>query len=82
VWFDLDQRPNVTLQPDAPADLDQVLFPGALVFRVVRQAGRVYILRALERFGRNHSRAAEALAIGCTNLWPKLKAYEIEQRVR
>jgi DNA-binding NtrC family response regulator len=46
------------------------------------EAERVHILQTLERFGWNHSRAAEALAIGRTSLWRKLKEYQIEQRVR
>ena len=37
------------------------------------------ILQTLERFGRNHSGAAEALGIGRTTLWRKLKEYGIER---
>ena len=40
---------------------------------------RVHILQTLERFGRNHSGAAEALGIGRTTLWRKLKEYEIDR---
>jgi DNA-binding NtrC family response regulator len=40
-------------------------------------AERVHILQTLERFGRNHSGAAEALGIGRTTLWRKLKEYGI-----
>ena len=36
---------------------------------------RSHILQTLERFGGNHSAAAEALAIGRTTLWRKLKEY-------
>jgi DNA-binding NtrC family response regulator len=36
---------------------------------------RLHILQALERFGGNHSSAAEALGIGRTTLWRKLKEY-------
>jgi DNA-binding NtrC family response regulator len=42
---------------------------------------RLHILQTLERFGWSHSRAAEALAIGRTSLWRKLKEYQIEQRL-
>jgi DNA-binding NtrC family response regulator len=40
---------------------------------------RDHILQTLERFGRNHSAAAEALGIGRTTLWRKLKEYGIER---
>jgi DNA-binding NtrC family response regulator len=46
------------------------------------EAERLHILQTLERFGWSHSRAAEALAIGRTSLWRKLKEYQIEQRLR
>jgi transcriptional regulator with PAS, ATPase and Fis domain len=42
------------------------------------ESERLHILHTLERFGWNHSRAAEALAIGRTSLWRKLKEYQIE----
>jgi DNA-binding NtrC family response regulator len=42
-------------------------------------AERAHILQTLERFGRNHSGAAEALGIGRTTLWRKLKEYGIER---
>ena len=45
------------------------------------EAERAHILQTLERFGWSHSRAAEALAIGRTSLWRKLKEYRIEQRL-
>ena len=41
------------------------------------EAERAHILTTLERFGRNHSGAAEALGIGRTTLWRKLKEYGI-----
>jgi DNA-binding NtrC family response regulator len=40
---------------------------------------RTHILTTLERFGGNHSAAAEALGIGRTTLWRKLKEYGIER---
>jgi DNA-binding NtrC family response regulator len=43
------------------------------------EAERVHILTTVERFGRNHSGAAEALGIGRTTLWRKLKEYGIER---
>ena len=45
------------------------------------EAERLHILQTLERFGWSYSRAAEALAIGRTSLWRKLKEYRIEQRL-
>jgi DNA-binding NtrC family response regulator len=42
-------------------------------------AERAHILQTLERFGRNLSGAAEALGIGRTTLWRKLKEYGIER---
>ncbi|PYN98147.1 MAG: hypothetical protein DMD91_15955 [Candidatus Rokuibacteriota bacterium] len=43
------------------------------------EAQRIHILQTLERFGGNHSSAAEALGIGRTTLWRKLKEYGIER---
>jgi DNA-binding NtrC family response regulator len=43
------------------------------------EAERAHILQTLERFGGNHSGAAEALGIGRTTLWRKLKEYGIER---
>jgi two-component system, NtrC family, response regulator HydG len=43
------------------------------------EAERIHILQTLERFGRNHSGAAEALDIGRTTLWRKLKEYGIDR---
>jgi transcriptional regulator with PAS, ATPase and Fis domain len=43
------------------------------------EAERIHILQTLERFGRNHSGAAEALGIGRTTLWRKLKEYELDR---
>jgi DNA-binding NtrC family response regulator len=42
-------------------------------------AERAHILQTLERFGRNHSGAAEALGIGRTTLWRKLKEYGLDR---
>lgn len=42
---------------------------------------KLHILQTLERFGWNHSRAAEVLGIGRTSLWRKLKEYQIEDRL-
>jgi DNA-binding NtrC family response regulator len=43
------------------------------------EAERDLILQTLERFGCNHSAAAEALGIGRATLWRKLKEYEIDR---
>jgi DNA-binding NtrC family response regulator len=42
-------------------------------------AERIHILQTMERFGRNHAAAAEALGIGRTTLWRKLKEYGIDR---
>jgi len=47
--------------------------------QALADAERVHILQTLERFGRNHSGAAEALGIGRTTLWRKLKEYGIDR---
>jgi two-component system response regulator HydG len=39
---------------------------------------KAYIIQTLERCGWNHSRTADALGIGRTTLWRKLKEYGIE----
>jgi len=52
------------------------LLPGT---RTLAESERVEILQTLERFGGNHSRAAEALGIGRTTLWRKLKEYGLER---
>jgi two-component system response regulator HydG len=46
------------------------------------EAEKLHILQTLERYGWNHSRAAEALGIGRTSLWRKLKEYPLEERLR
>jgi DNA-binding NtrC family response regulator len=43
------------------------------------EAERTHILQTVERFGRNHSGAAEALGIGRTTLWRKLKEYGFDR---
>ena len=43
------------------------------------EAEQAHILQTLERFGRSHSEAAEALGIGRTTLWRKLKEYGIDR---
>jgi len=40
---------------------------------------RAHIAQTLERCGWNHSRAAEALGIGRTTLWRKLKDYGLDR---
>src|SRR5262245_61491037 len=40
---------------------------------------RAHIIQILERHGFNHSRAADALGIGRTTLWRKLKEYGLEK---
>jgi len=40
---------------------------------------KAHIVQTLERCGWNHSRAAEALGIGPTTLWRKLKDYGLDR---
>jgi DNA-binding NtrC family response regulator len=40
---------------------------------------RIHVLQTLERCGWNHSRTAEALGIGRTTLWRKLKDYGLDR---
>ena len=47
--------------------------------QTLAEAERAHIIQILERYGWNHSRAAEALGIGRTTLWRKLKEYGIEK---
>ncbi len=58
----------------APPSLPQAL--------TLAEAERLHIMQTLERCGWNHSRAAEALGIGRTSLWRKLKEYQLEERLR
>jgi len=53
--------------------------PGLAAEQTLAEAERAYIIQILERYGWNHSRAAEVLGIGRTTLWRKLKDYGIEK---
>jgi two-component system response regulator HydG len=50
--------------------------------QTLAEVEKSHILQTLERCGWNHSHAAEALGIGRTSLWRKLKEYQIEERLR
>jgi two-component system response regulator HydG len=50
--------------------------------QTLAEVERSHILQTLERCGWNHSHTAEALGIGRTSLWRKLKEYQIEERLR
>jgi two-component system, NtrC family, response regulator HydG len=50
--------------------------------QTLAEVEKSHILQTLERCGWNHSQAAEALGIGRTSLWRKLKEYQIEERMR
>jgi two-component system response regulator HydG len=50
--------------------------------QTLEEVEKTHILQTLERYGWNHSRAAEALGIGRTSLWRKLREYQIEERLR
>jgi DNA-binding NtrC family response regulator len=47
--------------------------------QTLAELDRTHILQTLERCGWNHSRTAEALGIGRTTLWRKLKEYGLER---
>ena len=73
-----------TIEPgDLPPHVGAGLVPGPApaleTEQTLADAERTHILRILERHGWNHSRAAEALGIGRTTLWRKLKDYGIEK---
>jgi DNA-binding NtrC family response regulator len=67
------------LPPHVSAGLQLGPSPGLPQQITLAEAERAHILTTLERFGRNHSGAAEALGIGRTTLWRKLKEYGIER---
>jgi two-component system response regulator HydG len=50
--------------------------------QTLAEVEKSHILQTIERCGWNHSQAAEALGIGRTSLWRKLKEYQIEERMR
>ena len=67
------------LPPHVAAGLELGPSPALPRQTSLADAERAHILQTLERFGRNASGAAEALGIGRTTLWRKLKEYGIER---
>jgi DNA-binding NtrC family response regulator len=67
------------LPPHVGAGLALGPAPGLAAEQTLAEAERAHIIQILERHGWNHSRAAEALGIGRTTLWRKLKDYGIEK---
>jgi DNA-binding NtrC family response regulator len=67
------------LPPHVSAGLQLGPSPALPRQTTLADAERIHILQTLERFGRNHSGAAEALGIGRTTLWRKLKEYGLER---
>jgi len=67
------------LPPHIGAGLALGTAPGLAAEQTLADAERAHIIQILERYGWNHSRAAEALGIGRTTLWRKLKDYGIER---
>jgi len=67
------------LPPHVGAGLALGPAPGLAAEQTLAEAERAHIVQILERHGWNHSRAAEALGIGRTTLWRKLKDYGIEK---
>jgi transcriptional regulator with PAS, ATPase and Fis domain len=78
----LARRDAVTpedLPPHVAAGLSLGPSPALPRQTTLAETERDHILTTLERFGRNHSAAAEALGIGRTTLWRKLKEYGLER---
>jgi DNA-binding NtrC family response regulator len=76
--------PAETIEPgDLPPHVGAGLVPGPApaleAERTLAEAEHAHIIQTLERCGWNHSRAAEALGIGRTTLWRKLKDYGVEK---
>jgi DNA-binding NtrC family response regulator len=67
------------LPPHVAAGLNLGPSPALPRQTTLAEAERDLILQTLERFGRNHSAAADALGIGRTTLWRKLKEYELDR---
>jgi DNA-binding NtrC family response regulator len=67
------------LPPHVAAGLNLGPSPALPRQTTLAETERDHILSTLERLGRNHSAAAEALGIGRTTLWRKLKEYGIER---
>jgi len=67
------------LPPHVSAGLQLGPSPALPLQITLAEAERAHILQTLERFGRNHSGAADALGIGRTTLWRKLREYGIER---
>src|SRR5205823_4269825 len=70
---------HVALPPHVSAGLQLGPSPALPLQITLAEAERAHILQTLERFGRNHSGAADALGIGRTTLWRKLREYGIER---
>jgi DNA-binding NtrC family response regulator len=67
------------LPPHVGAGLALGSAPALEAEQTLAEAERTHIIQILERYGWNHSRAAEALGIGRTTLWRKLKEYGVEK---
>jgi DNA-binding NtrC family response regulator len=67
------------LPPHVGAGLALGPAPALAAEQTLAEAERAHIVQILERYGWNHSRAAEALGIGRTTLWRKLKDYGVEK---
>jgi DNA-binding NtrC family response regulator len=67
------------LPPHVGAGLALGPAPALAAEQTLGEAERAHIIQTLERYSWNHSRAAEALGIGRTTLWRKLKEYGVEK---
>jgi DNA-binding NtrC family response regulator len=67
------------LPPHVTASLTLGPAPSLGSPQTLAETERILIIQTLERSGGSHSRAAEALGIGRTTLWRKLKEYGIDK---
>ncbi|OLC18005.1 MAG: hypothetical protein AUH29_00285 [Candidatus Rokubacteria bacterium 13_1_40CM_69_27] len=67
------------LQPHVAAGTSLGRAPALPPQQTLTELEGTHILQTLERCGWNHSRTAEALGIGRTTLWRKLKEYGLER---
>ncbi len=67
------------LPPHVGAGLALGAAPSLAAEQTLAEAQRAHIIEILERYGWNHTRAADALGIGRTTLWRKLKEFGIEK---
>jgi DNA-binding NtrC family response regulator len=67
------------LPPHIASDTGLGPAPALPTQRNLAEVAKAHIVQTLERCGWNHSRAADALGIGRTTLWRKLKEYGLDR---